>query len=234
MADEKKNSSIADSILAETASLYEDEVKAVAEPEVEEKEEVKEEPKEEKKSDKKTSKKADKKPEKKEEKKDDSADDILDEVFGDSEEVKEEPQEEEKTVPVKSEAVAAIEAKEAAKLARKNEREQQQAAKRNAKRARLQALIDQCPNEYKPVSTSKFFWYGVFCNLPCIGFIITILFSIFPINKNVKNFARSILIVYLIGIILSLISMIVLFFLTPNEEKNEILSGLNKIVGAFT
>ena len=236
MADEKKNSSAADSILAETADLYEDEIQAVVEetPVEEVAEEAKETKVESK--PKKTAKKSTKKAEKSdkalkepapkeneiaviEEKKEEIAPVVKEEA----------PEEEKPAAPVKSEAIAAIEAKEAAKLQRKNEREQQQAAKRNAKRARLQALIDQCPNEYKPVSVSQFFWYGVLCNLPWVGIIFTILFSIFPINKNVKNFARSILILYAIGIIVSLIGMIILFFLTPLETKNEILGGFTKI-----
>lgn len=239
MADENKNSSAADSILAETADLYEEDIQAVVEetPVEEVVEEAKEAKVESK--PKKTAKKSTKKTEKA-----DKADKVESEpapkanelaVIEEKKEeiapvVKEEaPEEEKPAAPVKSEAIAAIEAKEAAKLQRKNEREQQQAAKRNAKRARLQALIDQCPNEYKPVSVSKFFWYGVLCNLPWIGIIFTILFSIFPINKNVKNFARSILILYAIGLIVSLICMIILFFLTPLETKNEILGGFTKI-----
>ena len=240
MADEEtKNSSAADSILAETADLYKEDITPVEEePKVEEpvKEEAKQPEKEEKKAKKKVKKEV--KTEPKEEPKDEKpaeeakTDVDLDEVFGDirDDETEDEPKEE---VPAKSAAIVAIEAKEAAKLQRKNEREQQQAAKRNAKRARLQALIDQCPNEYKPVSTSKFFWYGVLCNLPGLGFIITILFSVFPVNKNVKNFARSILIVYLIGIILNLILMIILFFMTPNDTKAQILQGFDKIIHAI-
>ena len=241
MADEeRKNSSAAESILAETAELYEDEVKAeeTVEETAEKAEEVKAEAKEEKKAEKNPAKKTKKKAssetaEVSKEPKEEPKNDIIEALVAEDveetvEEVKEEP-----ALPAKSEAVLAIEAKEAAKLARKNEREQQQAAKRNAKRARLQALIDQCPNEYKPVSTSKFFWYGVLCNLPGLGFIITLLFSIFPVNKNVKNFARSILIVYIIGIILWLIGAIILFFMTPNENKNDIVEGINKIIGSF-
>lgn len=244
MADENKNSSAADSILAETADLYEEDIQAVVEetPVEEVVEEAKEAKVESK--PKKTSKKSTKKTEKA-----DKADKVESEpapkanelavieekvediapVVKEDSPVEAEPEEEAPAVPAKSEAIAAIEAKEAAKLQRKNEREQKQAAKRNAKRARLQALIDQCPNEYKPVSVSKFFWYGVLCNLPWIGIIFTILFSIFPINKNVKNFARSILILYAIGLIVSLICMIILFFLTPLETKNEILGGFTKI-----
>lgn len=236
MADEKKNSSAAESILAETADLYEDEIQAVVEetPVEEVAEEAKETKVESK--PKKTAKKSTKKAEKSDKVEKEAApkENEIAVIEEKKEEiapvVKEEaPEEEKPAAPVKSEAIAAIEAKEAAKLQRKNEREQQQAAKRNAKRARLQALIDQCPNEYKPVSVSKFFWYGVLCNLPWVGIIFTILFSIFPINKNVKNFARSILILYAIGIIVSLIGMIILFFLTPLETKNEILGGFTKI-----
>ncbi len=133
----------------------------------------------------------------------------------------------------KSEAVAAIEAKEAAKLERKNEREEKQAAKRNAKRARRQALIDQCPNEYKPVATSTFFWCGVLCYLPVLGVIFTIIFSIFPINKNIKNYARAVLIGYCILLIVTMILCLILFFVTPTATKNEILAAIQKIKGAI-
>ena len=239
MADENKNSSAADSILAETASLYEDEIDAVAEEVVAE---VREEEKKAEKAEKaekdtaKKSKKADK--EESLPAVSESKDIVKEEV---KEEIKEDaaPEPEVKAAvpvpepPKKSEAIAAIEAKEQAKLDRKNAREEQQAAKRNAKRARLQALIDQCPKEYKPVETSTFFWCGVLCYLPLIGVIFTILFSIFPVNKNIKNYARAVLIGYCILLIVSMILALVVFFLTPTETKNEILAAIKKIFGAF-
>jgi hypothetical protein len=211
MADESTNtnSSLADAILAETADLYEEPVKE--EKEVKEVKEVKET-----------------KPEPKNTSKDNDID--IDKLF-------EEPAKKDGSivpaVQEKSAAVLAIEAKEREKFERKAEREARQNAKRNAKRARLQALIDKCPNEYKPVSVSTYFWLGVLSFLPGIGFPATILLSIFPINKNVKNFERAILIYYCICIILTLIGMIILFFLTPNDRKNEILAAFDKIAHAF-
>ena len=215
MADEStnNNSSLADAILAETADLYD-------EPAKEEKEvkEVKEA-----KADKPATKAI--------------TDDVdIDKLFEDTDK-EVEPVAPSPALPVtapeKSAAVLAIEAKEREKFERKAEREARQNAKRNAKRARLQALIDKCPNEYKPVSVSTYFWLGVLSFLPFIGFVATILLSIFPINKNVKNFERAILIYYCINIILTLIGMIILFFLTPNDTKNEILAAFSRITHAF-
>ena len=210
MADESTNtnSSLADAILAETADLYDEPAKEEKEvKEVKESKEVKET-----------------KPEPDNTSKTDDID--IDKLF-DEPGKKAEPYA--PAVPEKSAAVLAIEAKEREKFERKAEREARQNAKRNAKRARLQALIDKCPNEYKPVSTSTYFWLGVLSFLPFIGFPATILLSIFPINKNVKNFERAILIYYLICIIITLIGMIILFFLTPNDRKNEILAAFDKI-----
>lgn len=223
MAEEStnNNSSLADAILAETADLYDEPVK-----EEKEVKEVKEDkPVKADKADKPVpATKA-------------ITDDVdIDKLFEDTDKI-DEPLAPAPALPVaapeKSAAVLAIEAKEREKYEKKAEREARQNAKRNAKRARLQALIDKCPNEYKPVSVSTYFWLGVLSFLPCIGFIATILLSIFPINKNIKNFERAILIYYCINIILTLIGLIILFFLTPNDTKNEILAAFSKITHAF-
>ena len=248
MAEEKKNLSAADAILAETADLYEDEIDAVAE------EVVADVREEEKKAAGKVSGDTVKEedtpafvPAPKEKAADKAsgaaaatvseaasvATATAAEVSSAASAPAVAPVPEAGPAFKKSEAVAAIEAKEAAKLERKNEREEKQAAKRNAKRARRQALIDQCPNEYKPVATSTFFWCGVLCYLPVLGVIFTIIFSIFPINKNIKNYARAVLIGYCILLIVTMILCLILFFVTPTATKNEILAAIQKIKGAI-
>lgn len=245
MAEEKKNLSAADAILAETADLYEDEIDAVAE------EVVADVREEEKKAAGKVSGDTVKEEdtpafvpapkEKASDKASGAAAATVSEAASATTAVTAAATATAAAAPVpeagpafkKSEAVAAIEAKEAAKLERKNEREEKQAAKRNAKRARRQALIDQCPNEYKPVATSTFFWCGVLCYLPVLGVIFTIIFSIFPINKNIKNYARAVLIGYCILLIVTMILCLILFFVTPTATKNEILAAIQKIKGAI-
>ena len=71
------------------------------------------------------------------------------------------------------------------------------------------------------------------CYLPVLGVIFTIIFSIFPINKNIKNYARAVLIGYCILLIVTMILCLILFFVTPTATKNEILAAIQKIKGAI-
>ena len=101
----------------------------------------------------------------------------------------------------------------AAKQAAKNDAKKQ---KKLEKIAKEQEKKDACPKEYKPVSVSKYFWFGLLSFLPVIGLIFTIITSIAPRNKNVKNFERAILVYYIISIILLLIAGIVGIILNPD------------------
>ncbi|MCQ2516865.1 MAG: hypothetical protein MJ094_08395 [Saccharofermentans sp.] len=101
-------------------------------------------------------------------------------------------------------------AKKAADKAAKAEAKQNKKSEKKVKKtAEALAKIDQCPKEYKPVSTGTYFWTGFLCLLPAIGIIITIIMSIVPRNKNIKNFVRAILIADAICIILFLIMSII-------------------------
>ena len=108
-------------------------------------------------------------------------------------------------------------AREAEKAARKAEAAEKKAAKNQAKAAEAQAKIDACPPEYRPVSTSKFFWFAFLSFFPLIGIIFTIITSIFPKNRNIKNFERAILILFVIELILALIAMIVIIFVNGSS-----------------
>ena len=60
----------------------------------------------------------------------------------------------------------------------------------------------QIPEEYKPISMWGYLGYDILFALPFIGFILVIVMSFAPANKNVKNFARSFLLATIIGIVL--------------------------------
>jgi len=51
---------------------------------------------------------------------------------------------------------------------------------------------NQLPEEYKPISMWGYFGYELLFSIPCVGFILLIVFSFGGTkNVNVKNFARS-------------------------------------------
>ena len=124
--------------------------------------------------------------------------------------------------------------KEAEKARIAKEKADAKAAKKKQKREAQQALIDACPPQYRPVSTSKYFWLSFLSILPCLGFIITLILSIIGRNRNVKNFERAILAYYLIGFILCLIAIIVVGVVLPSEARDHLLLGLDQILGSVS
>lgn len=51
---------------------------------------------------------------------------------------------------------------------------------------------DSIPPEYKPISMWEYFGYELLFSIPCIGFIILLVFAFGGTkNVNLKNFARS-------------------------------------------
>ncbi|SEW17971.1 hypothetical protein SAMN05216413_1416 [Ruminococcaceae bacterium KH2T8] len=107
--------------------------------------------------------------------------------------------------------------KEAAKEAKKQAKLDAKKAKNAEKAAAEQAKIDACPQEYTPVSTSKFFWYGFISFIPVVGLLFAIFMSIGPRNKNIKNFERAILIAFVIEFILTLIALIIMVFVNGSS-----------------
>lgn len=67
--------------------------------------------------------------------------------------------------------------------------------------------------KYAVASTSSFFWFSLLYSLPVIGFICSIIFSFASKNLNLKNYARSILVWYLVGIIAVLLGIMLLIAL---------------------
>ena len=127
-------------------------------------------------------------------------------------------------------------AKEAAKKQAAADKEAEKAdarlEKKRQKRAAQQALIDACPPQYRPVSTSKYFWLAFLSAIPFVGFIATIFLSIAGRNRNVKNFEKAILAYYIIAIVIALIALIVIGVALPAEIRSNVLTGLREIVGS--
>ena len=63
----------------------------------------------------------------------------------------------------------------------------------------------QIPEEYKPISMWGYIGYELLFSIPFIGFILIIVMAFAPANKNVKNFARSYLCIFVIAIIIGII-----------------------------
>ena len=62
------------------------------------------------------------------------------------------------------------------------------------------------PEEYKPISMWGYFGYELLFSIPCVGFIILLVFA-FGGNKNinVRNFARSYFCYFIIVAVITLI-----------------------------
>lgn len=57
------------------------------------------------------------------------------------------------------------------------------------------------PSEYRPLSPWAYFGYGILFNIPVIGFILLIIFSLDNSNINRRNYARSYWCIYILVII---------------------------------
>lgn len=67
------------------------------------------------------------------------------------------------------------------------------------------------PPEYTPISMWGYFGYELLFSIPCVGFILLIVFAISASNVNLKNFARSyfcflIILLIITGIIISILA----------------------------
>ena len=122
----------------------------------------------------------------------------------------------------KEEKKAAEAAEKAAQKAKaKAEKDAKKAAakaeKRRIKLEKQQAIIDACPPEY----------------LPLLGFFITILVSLIPRNRNLKHFARAILINYIIIAVLFAVLILVSYFAVGEGPRDLILDGMETILSSF-
>ena len=59
------------------------------------------------------------------------------------------------------------------------------------------------PEEYKPISMWGYFGYQFLFAIPCVGFILLLVFSFGGTqNKNLKNFARSYFCWFIVSLLL--------------------------------
>lgn len=66
------------------------------------------------------------------------------------------------------------------------------------------------PEEYKPISMWGYFGYQLLFAIPCVGFIVLLVFAFGGTNNiNLRNFARS----YFCFIILGIILAAIIFFI---------------------
>ena len=135
-------------------------------------------------------------------------------------------------------------AKDAAKKQAALEKEQEKARiakekadakleKKKQKRAAQQALIDACPPQYRPVSTSKYFWLAFLSGIPVIGFIATLLLAIAGRNRNIKNFEKAILAYYIIGFIICLIAVIIVGVALPADIRDKLLVSFSEMASSI-
>ena len=67
-------------------------------------------------------------------------------------------------------------------------------------------IPENIPEEYRPISMWGYFGYEILFSIPCVGFILLIVFSLGGNrNINLRNFARSYFCFLLITIVLVLI-----------------------------
>ncbi|MBQ9438228.1 MAG: hypothetical protein IJU50_07830 [Lachnospiraceae bacterium] len=69
------------------------------------------------------------------------------------------------------------------------------------------------PAEYKPISMWGYLGFNILFALPFIGFICILILSFAPQNVNLKNYARSFLLVYIIVTVISIIAAIIIMAL---------------------
>ena len=67
--------------------------------------------------------------------------------------------------------------------------------------------MNNIPDKYKPLSPWTYFWLQILFNIPFVGFVFLIIFSISGSNINRRNFARSYFCVYVIILIIIVIAM---------------------------
>lgn len=67
------------------------------------------------------------------------------------------------------------------------------------------------PEEYRPISMWGYFGYELLFSIPCIGFVLLLVFAFGGTqNKNVRNFARSYFCYYIIIAIILVVIMMLL------------------------
>lgn len=66
---------------------------------------------------------------------------------------------------------------------------------------------------YGVTKTSAFFWLTLLFSLPIVGFICSIVFNFTAKKLSTRHFSRAIMLWYIVGIVASILSVILLFVL---------------------
>lgn len=70
---------------------------------------------------------------------------------------------------------------------------------------------DMLPEEYKPVSVGKYIGYSILFSIPLVGFIMLLVTAFSGgTNKSLKNYARAMLVMYVIGVVLGVVLVILM------------------------
>lgn len=77
----------------------------------------------------------------------------------------------------------------------------------------------------KPFPTAGFFWMLLVYNIPVIGFFVNLICCFAAKNKSFKNFTRSIMLWWIIGLIIGIVTAIVLALLGKSLLGNIDLGG---------
>lgn len=76
------------------------------------------------------------------------------------------------------------------------------------------------PSNYKPLGAWAYFRYGILFNIPVVGFVLLIIFSLDNSNINRRNYARSYWCLYIIIFVLIVILMLLGTSITDVIDSN--------------
>ncbi|NLM18476.1 MAG: zinc ribbon domain-containing protein [Clostridiaceae bacterium] len=65
------------------------------------------------------------------------------------------------------------------------------------------------PKKYKPISTLAYLGYGILFGIPLVGLILAIVFAVNDNKINRRNYARSVIIIYIIILVLATVGFFV-------------------------
>ena len=82
------------------------------------------------------------------------------------------------------------------------------------------------PAEYKPIGMWGYFGYEILFSIPVVGFILLIILSFAPKNKNVKNFARSYFCCLILGLVLTVVLIAIAFAMGAISSLEDITNAL--------
>ena len=82
------------------------------------------------------------------------------------------------------------------------------------------------PAEYKPIGMWGYFGYELLFSIPVIGFILLLILSFAPRNKNVKNFARSYFCMFILCLVLTVVLIAIAFAMGAIDSLSDITDAM--------